>query len=155
MCISRAASERVYDEIRNPRTEGRRKAEIRRPKQLRVHHMTGTIPLQDIKGEPLTGAQRDYLEGFFAGLAARGLKFSDVEPKPQPEKPVPAEDLIFEERVKRELHPLDAYPLLLETRRRTRRRTRRTSFASSGRDCSISLRTRKPSCAASAFRAAS
>src|SRR5215467_1278079 len=76
--------------------------------------MMATIPINEIKGEPLTGAQRDYLEGFFAGLAARGLKFSDVESKPQPEKPVQAEDLIFEERVKRELHPLDAYPQLLE-----------------------------------------
>ena len=76
--------------------------------------MTAAIPIQDIKGEPLSSAQRDYLEGFFAGLAARGLKFSDVEPKPQAEKPAQVEDLIFEERVKRELHPLDAYPQLLE-----------------------------------------
>jgi ferredoxin-nitrite reductase len=75
---------------------------------------TSTLPLQHIKGEPLTTAQRDYLEGFFSGLAARGLKFSDVEPAPQPEKTVSIEDLIFEERVKRELHPLDAYPQLLE-----------------------------------------
>jgi ferredoxin-nitrite reductase len=76
--------------------------------------MTSTLPIQHIKGEPLTSAQRDYLEGFFAGLAARGLKFSDVEPAPQSGKPAVPEDLIFEERVKRELHPLDAYPQLLE-----------------------------------------
>jgi ferredoxin-nitrite reductase len=76
---------------------------------------TATLPLQTIKGEPLTVAQKDYLEGFFAGLAARGLKFSDVEPPPpQAGKTVQPEDLIFEERVKRELHPLDAYPQLLE-----------------------------------------
>ncbi len=75
---------------------------------------TGTLPIQHIKGEPLTGAQRDYLEGFFAGLAARGLKFSDVEPAPAAEKATAPENLIFEERVKRELHPLDAYPQLLE-----------------------------------------
>src|SRR5215470_15783872 len=76
--------------------------------------MTSTLPIQHIKGEPLTSAQRDYLEGFFAGLAARGLKFSDVEPAPQTEQPLATQDLIFEERVKRELHPLDAYPQLLE-----------------------------------------
>jgi ferredoxin-nitrite reductase len=77
--------------------------------------MSPTLPLQHIKGEPLTEAQRDYLEGFFAGLAARGLKFSDVDPAPQSEKAAPlSADLIFEERVKRELHPLDAYPQLLE-----------------------------------------
>ena len=73
-----------------------------------------TLPLQHIKGEPLTSAQRDYLEGFFAGLATRGLKFSDVESTPQPEKAGSSEELIFEERVKRELHPLDAYPQLVE-----------------------------------------
>lgn len=76
--------------------------------------MTRTIPIEHIKGEPLTTAQRDYLEGFFAGLSARGLKFSDAEAAPEPEKTVQPEDLIFEERVKRELHPLDAYPQLLE-----------------------------------------
>jgi ferredoxin-nitrite reductase len=75
---------------------------------------TATLPLDNIKGEPLTSAQRDYLEGFFAGLAARGLRFSDVEPTPPAAKPASTEDLIFEERVKRELHPLDAYPHLLE-----------------------------------------
>src|SRR5258708_4401348 len=72
------------------------------------------IPVQHINGEPLNEEQRQYLEGYFAGLAARGLKFSDVEPAPAPEKKVSLEDLIFEERVKRELHPLDAYPQLLE-----------------------------------------
>ena len=75
---------------------------------------TLALPIQDIKGQPLTAAQRDYLEGFFAGLAARGLKFSDVEPAPQPAAGPANENLLFEERVKRELHPLDAYPVLLE-----------------------------------------
>jgi ferredoxin-nitrite reductase len=75
---------------------------------------TATLPIQHINGEPLNSAQRQYLDGFFAGLAARGLKFSDVESAPVPEKTVSLDDLIFEERVKRELHPLDAYPRLLE-----------------------------------------
>ena len=75
---------------------------------------TVTIPVTHIKGEPLNEAQQDYLNGFFAGLSARGLKFSEVEPLPQPEKTADLADLIFEERMKRELHPLDAYPQLLE-----------------------------------------
>jgi ferredoxin-nitrite reductase len=75
---------------------------------------SATTPIQHINGEPLNDEQRQYLEGYFAGLAARGLKFSDVEPAPAPETKVATEDLIFEERVKRELHPLDAYPQLLE-----------------------------------------
>ncbi|HEX4646711.1 MAG TPA: NirA family protein [Verrucomicrobiae bacterium] len=72
------------------------------------------LPIQDINGEPLNDEQRQYLEGFFAGLAARGVRFSDLEPAPLPEKKVSPDDLIFEERVKREQHPLDAYPQLLE-----------------------------------------
>jgi len=72
------------------------------------------IPVRHLDGEPLSDEQRRYLDGFFAGLAARGLKFSDVEPVPAPEKKVSLEDLVFEERVKRELHPLDTYPQLLE-----------------------------------------
>jgi ferredoxin-nitrite reductase len=75
---------------------------------------TAPLPIKDIKGEPLNDAQRQYLDGFFAGLAARGVKFSDVEPTPPAEKPVSLEDLTTEERLKRELHPLDAYPRLLE-----------------------------------------
>src|SRR6266568_1149928 len=55
--------------------------------------------------------QKEYLSGLFAGITARGQRFSDVEPSPSAPK---SEDLIFEERVKRELHPFDAYPQLLE-----------------------------------------
>jgi ferredoxin-nitrite reductase len=87
-----------------------------------------TLPIRDIKGQPLTGAQRDYLEGFFAGLAARGLKFSDVEPTPAPGKASAPEDLIFEERVKRELHPLDAYPQLLENAARNQAPDKENTF---------------------------
>ncbi len=75
---------------------------------------TAPAPIQEINGEPLNDDQRQYLDGFFAGLTARGVKFSDVEADPVPEKTVSTADLIFEERVKRELHPLDAYPQLLE-----------------------------------------
>ena len=59
---------------------------------------------------PPTGAVQE----FFAGAAARGHRFADVEAMPAPEKTVDLDDLIFEERVKRELHPLDAYSVLLD-----------------------------------------
>ena len=77
---------------------------------------TPTLPFDEVKGRKLTEEQRSYLEGLFAGLANRGLKFSDVTPNPvaAPEQSRPDESLIFEERVKRELHPLDAFPILLE-----------------------------------------
>jgi ferredoxin-nitrite reductase len=55
-----------------------------------------------------TPEQKEYLSGLFAGVTLRGQKFSDVEPVPQPE------ELILEERIKRELHPLDAYDQIVE-----------------------------------------
>lgn len=72
------------------------------------------IPLKQVNGQPLSAEQTKYLEGFFAGLAAHGLTFGDVEPAPLVEQKFSLDDLIFEERVKRELHPLDAYDQILE-----------------------------------------
>jgi len=70
--------------------------------------MSATLP------EPLVSAgfsaeQKEYLTGLFAGVAVRGQQFSDVDPAP-----VSREDLILEERIKRELHPLDSYEQLVE-----------------------------------------
>ena len=73
-----------------------------------------SLPIDTINGESIAPEQANYLTGFFAGLEARGLRFGDVEATPKPAKEVSHDDLIFEERVKRELHPLDAYPLLLD-----------------------------------------
>ena len=75
---------------------------------------TASLPINAINGQLLSSEQTQYLTGFFAGVAARGQRFSDVEPAPAAGKTVSHEDLIFEERVKRELHPLDAYPVLLD-----------------------------------------
>jgi len=72
------------------------------------------IPVQHINGDPLNDEQRKFLEGYFAGLAAHGVTFGDVEPVPAAEKQSSLDDLIFEERVKRELHPLDAYDQIVE-----------------------------------------
>lgn len=71
--------------------------------------MSNAILPEPIAAAGFTPEQKEYLTGLFAGAAARGQRFSDVEPSP-----VPKEDLILEERIKRELHPLDAYPQLLE-----------------------------------------
>src|SRR4051812_47501061 len=76
--------------------------------------MSTTLPVDKINGEPLNDTQRQYLDGFFSGLAARGLTFGDVEPSPSSGKKISLEDLIFEERVKHELHPLDAYDQIIE-----------------------------------------
>jgi ferredoxin-nitrite reductase len=72
------------------------------------------IPVPHVNGEPLNDDQRKYLDGFFAGLAARGVTFGDVQPTPAAAGKVSLDDLIFEERVKRELHPLDAYDQIIE-----------------------------------------
>ncbi|MGO8701742.1 MAG: NirA family protein [Limisphaerales bacterium] len=71
--------------------------------------MNATLP-EPLASAGFTTEQKEYLTGLFAGIGARGRSFAEVEPGPQPRN----EDLIFEERVKRELHPLDAYPQLLE-----------------------------------------
>src|SRR5687768_17167629 len=68
--------------------------------------------IDTVDGEELNLEQRNYLEGLFAGLNERGYSFQAFNSL----TPVKAEssDLIFEERVKKELHPLDAYSLLVE-----------------------------------------
>jgi len=69
--------------------------------------MSATLP-EPFATAGFTPEQKEYLSGLFAGVTLRGQKFSDVEPVPQPE------ELILEERIKRELHPLDAYDQIIE-----------------------------------------
>ncbi len=79
----------------------------------KVTAMTTPSPLDSIQGEKLTHEQSAYLDGFFSGLRERGLTFGNIAPNPVTQAAATS-DLIFEERVKHELHPLDSYPLLLE-----------------------------------------
>ena len=77
-----------------------------------------SLPFTEVAGEKLTSEQNNYLDGFFAGLRHKGLAFSDVMANPAAASAkggsAADENLIPEERIKRELHPLDAYPLLLQ-----------------------------------------
>src|SRR5688572_28692224 len=77
--------------------------------------MTDQLPFDSINGDKLSSEQKYYLDGIFAGLRNRGVSFSDVlaNPVTAPQAPNP-ESLIAEERIKRELHPLDAYASLLD-----------------------------------------
>ena len=75
---------------------------------------TVPVPFQEIAGEKLNAEQSAYLDGFFAALVNRGLSFTDVAPNPAAAAKSDLASLIFEERVKRELHGLDSYPLLVE-----------------------------------------
>lgn len=76
--------------------------------------MSTALPFQEIAGQALNDEQTAYLQGLFSGLANRGLKFTDVQADPTGPRPATDEDLIFEERVKRDLHPLDAFDSFLE-----------------------------------------
>lgn len=64
-----------------------------------------------ILGNPLNSEQKTYLNGFFSGLAAKGISFGAPAPNPEPEV------LIAEERIKREEHPLDSYYRIAENAR--------------------------------------
>lgn len=80
--------------------------------------MNEKLPFDSINGDQLSTEQRYYLDGIFAGLRNRGVTFADILPNPVTQLPPPAttpvSDLIAEERIKRELHPLDAYASLLD-----------------------------------------
>lgn len=68
-----------------------------------------------------TSVQQRYLEGFFAGIAARGITFGDLAPAPADAAALPPavpagpslDELTKEERIKREIHPFDAVEQLL------------------------------------------
>lgn len=79
---------------------------------------SSTLPFHEIAGDKLSPAQTAYLDGFFEGLRNRGLSFSDVMPGSGPDSRTPGapdlQELTPEERIKHDLHPLDAYPLLLQ-----------------------------------------
>jgi ferredoxin-nitrite reductase len=72
-----------------------------------------TIPqFETVAGRPLTPEQKNYLKGFFAGLASKGITFGDcalADHKSEDDTP-----LILEERIKKEEHPLDSYYRLAE-----------------------------------------
>lgn len=71
--------------------------------------MNSTLP-ESLTSAGFNAEQKEYLSGLFAGVTARGQRFSDVEVTPAAQK----EDLILEERIKHELHPLGACEQIVE-----------------------------------------
>ncbi len=67
-----------------------------------------------IEGRPLTPEQKTYLNGYFSGLAAKGVTFGDVAGISAPVAKEDETPLIYEERIKKEEHPLDSYYRLAE-----------------------------------------
>ena len=43
-----------------------------------------SFPIEQVNGAPLTDEQRQYLTGFFAGIAARGFAFTDADAAQKP-----------------------------------------------------------------------
>ena len=63
--------------------------------------------------EDFTEEQKRYLEGFFAGIKARGASFGGASAAPEAASGPSLEDYTKEERIKRESHPLDATEALV------------------------------------------
>ena len=59
----------------------------------------------------MSSDQQAYLDWFFTGLKNRGVSFAnaELEAGPQPKRKA---KIIPEEKMKRELHPFDAFPIL-------------------------------------------
>ena len=70
-----------------------------------------------IEGKPLTVEQKTYLNGFFSGMASKGVTFGDVAGLSTPTEKEEDTPLIFEERIKKEEHPLESYYRLAENAR--------------------------------------
>ncbi|MGF1530828.1 MAG: NirA family protein [Puniceicoccaceae bacterium] len=78
-----------------------------------------------ILGTPLGPDQKSYLDGFFNGLATKGITFGDLQPPPsEEEEPI----LIAEERIKREEHPLDSYYRIVENSRGSKNPDKEETF---------------------------
>ncbi|PTY00833.1 NirA family protein [Verrucomicrobia bacterium LW23] len=86
--------------------------------------MSTATTIEEIQGQPLNPVQKNYLQGFFAGVSARGISFADFidtsagtsHVPATTATPAPVDDtpLIAEERYKREEHPLDSYYRIVE-----------------------------------------
>lgn len=79
-------------------------------------HATSTELPGPSAGGDFSAGQKSYLEGFFAGIAARGVSFGDLAPAAPapPAKTGPSlDDLTKEERIKNDLHPFDAIEQLM------------------------------------------
>lgn len=67
-----------------------------------------------IEGKPLTLEQKTYLNGFFSGIISKGVTFGDVAGISTTTEKENDPPLIFEERIKKEEHPLESYYRLAE-----------------------------------------
>jgi ferredoxin-nitrite reductase len=89
--------------------------------------MSAPPRLDTAESQPLSEEQKKYLNGFAAELASKGLTFEDIAKASNPsavEKP----RLIFEERIKKEEHPLDSFYRLAENAKTNKAPDREETF---------------------------
>ncbi len=77
-------------------------------------NMSAIPEFDTIEGKSLTLEQKTYLNGFFSGMASKGVTFGDVAGMLEPAGKVDDTPLIWEERIKKEEHPLESYYRLAE-----------------------------------------
>lgn len=85
--------------------------------ELQIPEPHKQIIATQLSAQALNPEQKHYLEGFFAGMQAQGISFVGamaVTESTVAQVDSEAPPLIFEERVKREEHPLDSYYRLTE-----------------------------------------
>lgn len=83
--------------------------------ELQIPEPHDQIIATQLPSQSLNPEQKHYLEGFFAGMQAQGVSFAAVGAATIASVKIEDEiPLIFEERVKREEHPLDSYYRLTE-----------------------------------------
>jgi ferredoxin-nitrite reductase len=76
-----------------------------------------------LENESFNDEQKNYLDGFFAGVRERAFVFADLFPEgipgatPAPQADEDPAELTAEERIKREEHPLDSYYRIAENAR--------------------------------------
>jgi len=90
--------------------------------------MSALPQFDEVAGRPLTLEQKNYLQGFFSGLVAKGITFGDVT---QTGRSGPSEEevpLILEERIKKEEHPLDSYYRLADNARNNKAPDKEETF---------------------------
>ncbi len=80
-------------------------------------NMSAVPEFNVIDGKPLTLEQKTYLNGFFSGMASKGVSFGDVAGLLDPAGTTDDTPLIYEERIKKEEHPLESYYRLAENAR--------------------------------------
>jgi ferredoxin-nitrite reductase len=89
--------------------------------------MSAPPRLDAAAGQPLSEEQKHYLNGFAAELASKGLTFEDIA-KASGQAAAEKPRLIFEERIKKEEHPLDSFYRLAENAKTNKAPDREETF---------------------------